>query len=62
MAERCKYAYRNRGDVSVHCKLLPKDSSWCGHQYMCPNSQRWEVNKAAQCSLRNKGVDKTKSK
>ena len=52
MAENCKFAYRKRGDASVHCTLMPKDATWCAHQGICWQSQRWEVNKNVQCQIR----------
>lgn len=54
MAERCRYAYRKRGKVGIYCKQQEGEFPVCGHQYLCPNTQRWEVNKAAPCTLRNK--------
>lgn len=55
MAENCAYAYRKRGDVSVHCKLINGQFDYCTNMYMCSNTKRWEVNKAAQCAIRFKG-------
>nr|DAD87640.1 MAG TPA: hypothetical protein [Siphoviridae sp. ctoMB99] len=53
MSENCPYAYRKRGDVSVHCKKMPENASWCGHQYLCPQTKRCEATKqAALCPLR----------
>jgi len=57
MGERCVYAYRKKGDVSVHCRRMNNTMDYCGHQYMCPNTRRWEVNKAQPCALRT-GKDK----
>ena len=43
-AERCKYALRKRGDVSLHCELLAQEKfSQCIHQYYCNNTGRWEA-------------------
>lgn len=54
MAERCRYAYRIRGKAAVMCKQIKGDMNFCGHQYLCGVTHRWEVNKAAPCTLRDK--------
>ena len=54
MAEKCRNAYRKRGDVSVHCKAIEGEADWCGKQYMCFQSQRWEANKEVHCEYRDK--------
>lgn len=53
MPERCKYAYRKAGDVSLHCVLLNKyTSSQCAYQYYCNKTRRWEVNQdAGKCNV-----------
>lgn len=58
MKERCIYAYRKRGKAAVFCKLIEGGdyNSVCGHQYMCNQTKRWEVNNSAQCSLRQKAI------
>lgn len=58
MKERCIYAYRQRGKAAVFCKLIEGGNynSVCGHQYMCNQTKRWEVNNSAQCSLRQKAI------
>ena len=58
MKERCIYAYRKRGKAAVFCKLIEGGdfNSVCGHQYMCNQTRRWEVNNSAQCSLRQNAV------
>lgn len=62
MAGRCRHAYRKRGDVSVHCAAIEGNMDYCGHQYHCPNTQQWEVNCAASCSLKSKPPVKEKEK
>lgn len=54
--ENCPFAYRKRGDVSLHCKKLEGDRwTQCGHQYFCRNTKRWEATKQAKdCPLRKK--------
>lgn len=55
MAERCRYAYRKKGQRTIFCRQLDgKSFPYCAHIYFCPNTQRPEVNKAAPCTLRNK--------
>ena len=49
MAENCKNAYRKRGKNAVYCKAIEGDYDFCACQYLCPNTQRWEANKATQC-------------
>lgn len=52
----CQYAYKKRGDVSVHCTLLkPFASDYCAYQYLCNQTRRWEVSKRSnECSVRRK--------
>lgn len=55
MAERCEYACRKRGDLSVHCQLVDeKYGGLCGKQFLCPNTKRWEVNTASPCLLKQR--------
>lgn len=51
MNYRCPYAYRVNGKNAVLCRQL-KDAPYCGHQYFCPNTQRWENTEGARkCPL-----------
>lgn len=53
MPYRCPEAYRKPGDVSLHCKKLPKKCSWCGHQYQCSQTGSWENSQQArECPIR----------
>lgn len=54
-SEKCEFAYRKNGIAAVMCRLIKRGDPYCGHQYMCANTKRWEANATAQCSLRNKG-------
>lgn len=54
MVEKCKYAYRKRRNAAVFCKAIEGDSDYCGHQYMCPNTKRWEANGIAECTFRSR--------
>lgn len=54
MKERCINAYRKKNDVSVHCKAIDGEMDYCGHQYMCSNTKRWEVNALSKCKYKNK--------
>ena len=56
MAGKCPYAFRVRGDVSLHCTLLKEARySQCAHQYFCPNTGRWEPSpEAKRCPARRK--------
>lgn len=60
MAEKCPYAFRKRTDKSVHCKhLVNENFDYCAHQYMCPNTKRWEASPWAEdCPLRKKPLKK----
>lgn len=55
MSEKCPYAYRKRGDVSIHCKLMEYARfTYCGHSYFCGVTRRWEASdEAANCTVRN---------
>lgn len=57
----CEFAYRKAGDVSLHCKrLLEMDRTpdYCGHQYLCNQTRRWEVTpQGRDCPLRKKEAD-----
>lgn len=59
MADSCPYAFRVRGDVSIHCLALKSAQySQCGHQYFCPNTRKWETSpEARKCPLRKKSND-----
>lgn len=59
MADSCPYAFRVRGDVSIHCLALKAARySQCGHQYFCPNTGKWETSpEARKCPLRKKSND-----
>ncbi len=54
MTEKCIYAYRKNGTAAVMCKAIKKGDPYCGHQYMCHNTKRWEANPAVRCSIREK--------
>lgn len=53
--ENCQFAYRKRGDASIHCKKINGNMDYCAHQYFCPKTQRWEATEQTnKCPLRNK--------
>lgn len=56
MACRCKHGYRKRNDSALHCRAIEGDMDYCGHQYHCPNTGRWEVNCSTShnCPYKNK--------
>lgn len=54
MAEKCKNAYRKKGAKAVFCRAIEGDMDYCGHQYACPRTQRWEANCTVQCTFRSK--------
>lgn len=56
MASKCPYAFRVRGDVSLHClRLMETRYPQCGHQYFCPNTGRWEASpESNKCPIRKK--------
>lgn len=61
MNYRCPYAYRENGKNTVLCKQM-KDAPYCGHQYFCPNTQRWENTEGARgCPLAAKAPMETTS-
>lgn len=51
---RCEYAYRKGNDVSLHCNKQHIEKDYCGHQYLCPDTRKWE-NTAAyrECGIRH---------
>lgn len=53
MAEKCKNAYRKRGNAAVFCRAIAGDNDYCVTQYMCTNSQRWEASPIAPCKARH---------
>ena len=55
MSEKCEFAYRKNGRAAVLCKMIPGDAPYCGHQYMCHVTKRWEANATVECTLRDKG-------
>lgn len=54
MVEKCAYAYRAQGINAVMCKCIKGNAPYCGHQYLCRISQRWEANPNVRCSFREK--------
>ncbi len=52
--QACPHAYRRVGTVSIYCKKQPNIAcAFCGHQYFCNITGRWEVSsQAADCALR----------
>lgn len=55
--KNCEYGFRNKGDVSVHCRLLSTHgkNDYCAHQYLCRVSGKWEVsNQGQNCPIKNK--------
>lgn len=53
MAEKCKYAYRKRGDVSVHCMAIRRAYDYCINMYYCGDSKRYEANDGVNvCNIR----------
>ena len=54
-------SYRENGKNTVLCKQM-KDAPYCGHQYFCPNTQRWENTEGARgCPLAAKAPMETTS-
>lgn len=59
--ENCPFAFRRPGDKSVQCRKITEenpDAKWtfCGHQYFCRVSGRWEATKTAKdCTYRREG-------
>lgn len=54
MAEKCASAYRKNGDASVHCHQINGKFDYCGVQYFCTNSGRWEAPKdIGKCPLKS---------
>ena len=52
----CIYAYRKLDKGTVHCKAqqerVEQGKDFCGHQYLCPNTGRWEnTQEAVKCPL-----------
>ena len=56
-SEKCAYAYRLPKINAVMCSQIKGDSPYCGHQYLCSASQRWEANPNVRCSFREKGQE-----
>ena len=53
MAERCPYAVRRPGSVSLLCEKQTGRYPICGHQHLCPQTGKWENTAiAARCPLR----------
>lgn len=53
MAERCPYAERRPGSVSLLCGKQAGRFPICGHQHLCGLTGRWEnTEQAARCPLR----------
>ena len=52
----CPHGYRKPGDKSLYCRKIEKQNkqwSFCGNQYFCRVSGRWEAGKrASECPLR----------
>ena len=61
MPYRCPYAYSERGQVSLRClKISDKHNNYCGNQYFCRITGKWEnTDKGQQCPVKNNG-DKEK--
>lgn len=59
--ENCPFAFRNLGDKRVQCrKVMEKNPNaiwaFCGHQYFCAVSGRWEAKKSPKdCVYRREG-------
>ena len=55
--DKCGFAYRKMGDVSIHCTAQKKPFDYCAHQYMCHQTKRWELSPPwLTCPLRKKEV------
>lgn len=56
--ERCPFAYRKGTDRNVHCRALAERPGlrwdFCGHQYDCRVTGRWEA-EPARCKIRKGG-------
>lgn len=54
IAEKCPYAYKQLGMVSLLCKKQEgKKFPICGHQYLCGVTGKWEnTAQAGRCPLR----------
>ena len=56
MTYKCPHAYRANGKNTVFCGKLDI-APYCGHQYFCPNTQRWEnTEDARNCPLAQKST------
>lgn len=59
--ENCPFAFRRPGDPRVYCRKVAEenqDAKWtfCGHQYFCAVSKRWEATKSSKdCVYRREG-------
>lgn len=59
--ENCPFAFRRPGDQSVQCRKVAEENqnapwTFCGHQYFCRVSGRWEATKAPKdCVYRGDG-------
>jgi len=54
MAERCKNAYRKRGEKAVYCKAIKGDMNYCAYQQMCYKSNRFEATSSSGiCKMRH---------
>lgn len=54
----CESAYRKAGKNTVHCMIQTENGGkwdFCAHQYLCLQSNRYELSKtAAACTIRQK--------
>lgn len=54
--ENCPFAFRRPGEKSIHCRKVEAQGqkyTYCGHQYFCKVSKRWEATKQVkECPLR----------
>ena len=59
MAEKCPYAYKQPGTVSLLCEKQPGQKfPICGHQHLCGVTGQWEnTPQAAACPLREIGPE-----
>lgn len=55
MKSRCEYAYPKGGDGVLHCRKQKCEKDFCGHQYLCSDTKKWENTTAYRdCAIRRK--------
>ena len=55
MKDRCEYAYPKGADGVLHCHKQKCEKDFCGHQYLCSDTKKWESTTAYRdCTIRRK--------